>query len=225
MKLIHGDCLEVMKTIPDESVDMVLADAPYGARRPSARRKDAEQFDEISGNDGVCGAWLVGAERVLKEGGAVYVFVCWDRLGEWQEKMVEAGLRARSCIVWDKVVHGLADLRTCWAPQYEMILFAAKGRHTLRGTRPKDILTVQRVDPLKLVHPYEKPMSLISMLIKASSDKGQTVLDPFMGSGTTGVAAIKTGREFIGIEIDRGYFDIAKRRIERASQRKGFFQE
>ena len=217
--LLHcGDCLSEMEKIESGAVQCVIADPPYGARRPPQHSKRGA-FKEIANNEGVHAEWIPEAFRVLTDGSALYVFVCWDVLHQWQKEIKKAGFRVRSCIVWDKVVHGLADLTTCWAPQHEMILFAAKGRHELKGKRPKDVLRVQRVDPTSLRHPYEKPVDLLTRLVKASTDEGETVLDPFMGSGTTGVACVQTGRNFIGIELDKDHFAAAEKRIKGTPRR------
>lgn len=215
--VMHGDCLELMKGIPDGSVDVVMADPPYGARRPSAWRSATERFEEVDGNDGVHPEWLAGAFRVLADGGCAYVFCCWDRLEEWRAAMSDVGLKVRSCIVWDKMDHGLADLKTCWAPQHEMVLFGAKGRHELSGKRPKDVLRVPRVPSSKLDHPYQKPVPLVIPLIEASSRPNGVVLDPFAGSGTTGVACRKAGRQCILIEKDEQYIPIIRRRLRDAA--------
>jgi len=208
----------VLRDLPDGSVDCVIADPPYGARRPSAWRLAEQRFAEVPGNDGVHGEWVAEAVRLLSDGGALYVFTCWSVLGKWSTTLSDTGLRPRSCLVWDKAIHGLADLKTCYAPQHEFVLFAAKGRHELRPPRPKDVIRVPRVSATALQHPYEKPVELIGHLVRASTDQAATVLDPFMGSGTTGVACVQTGRNFIGIEIDGGYFRIAERRIAEAQQ-------
>lgn len=212
--LYHGDCLEIMPTLPAQSVDAIIADPPYGAKRPSAWRLAAERFKEIEGNDAIHAEWLTEAYRLTRDGGAIYVFVCWQNMETWRQEIERAGYRVRSCIVWDKIIHGLADIATCWAPQHEMILFASKGRHELARPRPKDVIRTQRVNARSLLHPYEKPVSLFIPLIQATA--GGVFLDPFMGSGTTGVACVQTGRSFVGIEKDAKYFDIAKQRIETA---------
>ena len=215
--LVQGDCLEVLRRLPDGCVDAVVTDPPFGARRPSARRSDAERFEEIEGNDSVRTDWLPLTYRAIRDGGAAYVFTCWDRLEQWRAAMTAAGFRVRSCIVWDKLIHGLADLDTCWAPQHELILFGAKGRHELSGKRPKDVIPVQRVNSGDLVHPYQKPTGILLPLIKASTRRGDVVLDPFAGSGTTGVACLQTDRRFIGCELDPTHYATARKRLDHAS--------
>lgn len=159
------------------------------------------------------GSWLQNAFVASKDTGAIYLFTCWDVMEQWRAAASSSGYRVRSMIVWDKMVHGLADLETCWAPQHEMILFAAKGRHVLRRSRPKDVIRKPRLPPDMLLHPYQKPDSVVSALMAASVDDGCLVVDPFMGSGTTLVAAKEWSCRAIGIEIDERYCEIAARRL------------
>ncbi len=209
---IHGDARRL--PLPDESVQCVIADPPYGARRPSARRLAHERFDEIEGNKRLDGRWIREAWRVLKNNCALYVCGCWDKLDELRYFVASSGFKIRSCIVWDKMIHGLADLATCWAPRHEMVLFASKGRHELVGNRPIDVIRVQRVDSAKLVHPYQKPAKLFVPMIEASTNPGDTILDPFAGSGSISVACEALGRHCIGLDLDRDYLKIAKHRID-----------
>lgn len=220
--LIQADCRLVLPSL--QEVAAIITDPPFGARRPSARRSAGERFDEVNGNDAVRGDWLTDAYRITRDGGALYAFTCWDRLEEWRSEIGAVGYRVRNCIVWDKMIHGLADLETCWAPQHELVLFAAKGRHLLGDPRPKDILRVLRVAADQLVHPYQKPTGAILPLIKASTKPGDTVLDCFMGSGTTGVVCVQTGRKFIGIENDPAHFATARRRIEEVNGKGSLFE-
>jgi len=208
--IYHGDCCEVLQYLPSQSVDVVVTDPPYGARRPSCHRLAHERFDEIVGNDSIDGQWAMWAYPLVTPGGACYSFCTWDTLQGWRDELSKAGWRVRSCIVWDKVVHGQGDMKTCWGPQHELILFAAKGRHELVGCRPKDVLRYQRVDPVNLMHPYEKPVGLIEAVLATSTG---TVLDPFMGSGTTLRAAKDAGRRAIGIELEEKYCEIAANRL------------
>lgn len=117
-------------------------------------------------------------------------------------------------------MHGLGDLNGSYAPQYDIIIFATKGRHILKDGRPKDIIKVKRVEPEYLLHPTEKPLSLIKQLVSNSTKQGDTILDPFMGSGTTGVACQQLNRNFIGYEISPDYFKIAEKRINEAKAQK-----
>jgi len=101
-----------------------------------------------------------------------------------------------------------------YGPRHEFILFATKNnQHQLRGTRPQDILRYQRITPLDLEHPAQKPIDLYKELILNSTDEGAIVLDPYLGSGTTLSACRQTNRNGIGIEIDPKYESLIQRRI------------
>jgi site-specific DNA-methyltransferase (adenine-specific) len=115
--------------------------------------------------------------------------------------------------------HSAGDLTGNFGYQYEMLLFITKGRHRIRGKRYSNVWQFSRVPSKKLLHPAEKPVGLVRRAIEASSDEGQLVIDPFCGSGTTGVAAVMEGRRFLGIELDaegEGHADVARERIRSA---------
>ena len=142
----------------------------------------------------------------------MYVFGKWVNICEWQRFINQAGFKIKNCIIWDKLRHGLGDLKGAYAPQHEMILFAVKGRHLLRGKRPSDLIRVYQ-STKDLIHPYQKPIDLIARLIENSTSPGEVVLDPFVGSGTTAVAAQSTGRAFIACDISLEYVELARKRL------------
>jgi len=215
IKLYLGDCLEVMRDMPDNSVDAVVTDPPYGIGYVSNMRK--KSFGVMQSDDITNAAWLIFMVRLLKDTGAIYCFSRWDVLGIWKSLFEFFGLSVKNCIVWDKGLFGMGDLEGAFAPTHEMILFASRGRHILRGKRAADIIKINRVGS-KRDHPTEKPVELMRELILKSTNPGDTILDPFMGSGTTIIAAIQTGRNAIGIEIDETYYKIAEKRIHDAKQ-------
>jgi site-specific DNA-methyltransferase (adenine-specific) len=131
-------------------------------------------------------------------------------MARWNEALLAAGATVKTPIVWDKGNHTAGDLVGDYGCQVELILFAHKGRHVLREGRPANLWRVPR-DPAG-GHPTPKPVSLMARCIIHSTDRGDIVLDPFMGSGSTGVAAVENARHFIGIEIEPKYYDIARRR-------------
>jgi len=118
--------------------------------------------------------------------------------------------------VWDKggAVGGGGDVATCLKRTWELIQVARNGR--MNGNRNGSVWRFPIVPQHSKEHIAAKPVELMCELIERFTQPGDTILDPFMGSGTTGVACVKTGRNFIGIEIDKGYFDIAQKRIEEA---------
>jgi site-specific DNA-methyltransferase (adenine-specific) len=212
--VVCSDALDLLRQLDDGSVDAVITDPPYGCgTQVSAWRSPDERFDEIEGVDAINADWLQDAYRVLKTGGAMYAFAKWVNMGEWQALINGAGFNVRNCIVWDKMQHGTGDLTGTYGPQHEMILYATKARHLLRGTRPTDVIRFPKVQPTDLIHPYEKPVGLLERLIRASSDSADVICDPFCGSGTTLVAAQRLGRDYLGCDINPEYVEMAKRRL------------
>lgn len=127
-----------------------------------------------------------------------------------------AGFSVKSVLVWDRVHHGMGDLKGSFAPRYDTCIFAAKGRYILPNGRPDDVIQCQRLNGAELVHPNEKPAALMQQLVEATTKPGALVLDPFAGSGSTLAAAALTGRQFIGVEIDPEYCRIAQRKVQDA---------
>jgi site-specific DNA-methyltransferase (adenine-specific) len=211
---MQGDCLELMKTIPDGSVDMVLTDPPYGMDYQSNRRTATDKFAKISNDTGL--DWLEGfaseCHRVMSDNSAAYVFCSWHKIDLFKCAF-EAHFKLKNLIVWVKNNHGSGDLTGAYAPKHEFVLYMHKGRSVFRNGRSPDVVMADKVSGSKMVHPTEKPTPLLEKFIVNNSDAGNTILDPFMGSGTTGVAAKNLNRSFIGIELDETYFNIAKERI------------
>lgn len=133
--------------------------------------------------------------------------------------MEKTGFNLKNIIVWDKQRNGMGDLKTTFGYSHEFILFASKGQPKIRGKRISDVWQFKRVSSKQQVHQNQKPTELLSLAITKSSDEGMIVFDGFMGSGSTGVACLNTNRNFIGIELDEGYFKIAKNRIEEAANK------
>ena len=195
----------MMKALPDGSVDAVITDPPYGINIQNHGQVGSNRARIVGDNNMASG--YAALEWAASRNLPTIVFASprrqWD--GSW-----------RNLIVWDKggAVGGGGDLNTCLKLTWELIQVARNGP-LLNG---RDV-SVWRyvVTPGDLpYHTCQKPVALLNRLIETFIPIGATVLDPFMGSGTTGVACVKTGRNFIGMEIDPGYFEIAKKRIAEA---------
>lgn len=113
----------------------------------------------------------------------------------------------------------MGDLKASFAPRYDVIIFAVKGRYEFPGKRPDNVIACPKVGNAALLHPNEKPVALLEKLIEATTEPGALILDPFAGSGSTLAAAAKTGRQYIGIELDPKYSQIAADRA--AEHQKG----
>ena len=229
-KLILGECEEVLKKASTSSIDLIITDVPYGIEYKSHRqgrsghsgydiktdRKD--YFEEINNDDEVPTEWLKEAYRLLKENSAMYIFIHWSTWGELKTAVLKAGFNVKNMIVMNKSNHGMGDLKGDYAPKHELVMFCTKGRHVLNkpNGRPKNVIDV----PIKFsgairLHPNEKPLSWIEPFILESSKEGDLVLDPFMGSGTTGKASLKLLRRFVGIDNDEKHFKTAEESIKK----------
>lgn len=217
VQLLLGDCLELMRDLPDGSVDAVVTDPPYGIDYQSARRTDRSSwFPKLRGDVGVDMSWAFDAFRVVADVGCTLCFCRWDVAQSFHDGLAAAGWRVRSQVIWDRGVHGLGDLRAQYAPCHDVLWFATKGDYAFPNGRPRSIYRVDRLPASALKHPTQKPTALMKVVVQDLTMPGDTILDPFMGSGTTGVACVQTGRNFIGIEIDPTYYAIAERRIREA---------
>lgn len=215
IKLINGDCLAVLAEVEAESVDAIITDPPYGIDFQSAWRTDkTKRFKKIANDKRPFIWWLFQAERVLKPGGCLMCFCRWDVQEPFKQAIEWAGLTVKAQVIWDRMVHGMGDLKGNYAPQHDVIWFATKGSFQLKGTRPKSIIKSQRLGGHELVHPNEKPVDLMKQIIIPITLEGALVLDPFMGSGATGAACLELGRDFIGIEKDENYYLKACQRLE-----------
>lgn len=213
-KVHCADCLEFMKDIPDKSIDMILVDPPYGIDFQSAWRTDKTQWKpKILNDKKPFTKWTDDAYRIMKDNTGLLCFTRWDTEQQFRDALTKSGFKCKQQIIWDKVVHGMGDLKGDFASQHENIIFAVKGRFIFKGKRPKSIFRTQRVNPEKLVHPNEKPVELLEGLIKAISVEDDIIFDCFAGSGSLAMAAKNTNRNFILIEQDEKYCEIANQRL------------
>jgi DNA modification methylase len=212
VQLHHGDCLDLLKSLPDGSVDAVVTDPPYGYAYESnyvAPTTTAPWMNKSIAGD---------ADTSLRDAVlAMFPIRPWACFGSLKRP---APTGTRGTLVWDKgPASGMGDLSFPWKGSFELIFIGGRG---WAGRRDEGVLKGFNVVTRKSmgrVHPNEKPVSLLMHMIEKLPE-GCTVLDPFMGSGTTGVACVNTGRNFIGVEIDRGYYEIAQRRIAEAQAKR-----
>ena len=199
------DCLEGLKLIPYNRVDLVVTDAPYGINYFSGYYKDKNPHKKIV-NDDVLFLPLDELWRVLKPTGAIFAF--------FSHKKPLIDERIRNTIIWVKNNWTAGDLYADFGNQYESIAFLPKKDFKLRSKRFSNVWAFDRVPAHKLRHPTEKPLKLIMRLIEAGSNEGGVVLDIFMGSGTTAKACKCLKRDFIGFEIDKSYCEVAEKRLK-----------
>ncbi len=198
--LYQGDCAEILPTLP--KVDAVITDPPYGMSFQSNHRLTKHM--KIANDDSADLAAEVIGWATENASHSTYAFGRWDNVADYP--------KPRSLVTWVKNNWSMGDLSHEHARQTEVAFFYPGPSHDFPGARPTDVIHHPRT--ANEYHPTEKPVGLMKLFIGWTRG---LILDPFMGSGTTGVAAIQMGREFIGIEREPRYFDIACRRIEQAA--------
>lgn len=198
---------------------MVLTDPPYGIDYQSNYKKDKSKLTpKILNDKKPFVEFIPMLKRIISPKGCVMVFTRWDVQQKFIDEMNKSGLRVKNVLIWDKTTHGMGDLKRSFASRYESVLFHSESRFYFQGRRPQDIVRFSKVPACKLTHPNEKPVDLLEDLICKCARRGATILDPFMGSGSTGVACVNTGRNFIGMELDPSYFEKARQRIKEAQK-------
>lgn len=214
-----GDCLELMKDIPNESIDLIITDPPYLIRYKTNYRKNKNHdfCSEILNDDNydLIKKYINQCYRILKKDSAAYVFCNCNKVDYFKQKLEETGFKVKNMIIWVKNNWTAGDLKAQFGKQYEIIFLVNKGRKCFNGKRITDVWYFNRVCGKTQVHQNQKPVDLLQQCIEKHSKEHDLVFDGFMGSGSTGVACIRTNRNFIGIEIDEHYFKIAKERIEK----------
>ena len=218
VKLWLGDCLDILPTLESGSVDAVVTDPPYAIPTVVASgRNNTSNLGDLSLIESVFRGLFSEWIRVVGDTGRVFVFCDGTSYPVLFRGVY--GKMATALLVWSKSGIGMGRE---FRKSHELILhgWASKTPIFSDGIGRGDVLTFPIVRPENRYHPAEKPTDLLEELLTVA---GPTILDPFMGSGTTGVACIRTGRRFLGIEIDERYFNMARERIERELNRTPLF--
>lgn len=232
--VVQGDCLDVMRAMPDGVASAIVTDPPYcscGRNQASSRNlvtKSTRDNDEwfISDNMGVDTylRWMrqIAREslRVCSLGSQALVFTDWRQYTNIVTAWESVGWSLRGCIVWDKARGGA--MGSYWRNNHEWVCAFTKGApralphggffNTWRGTKPQGG-----------EHPTEKPVDLMRYLCESVSPRDGVIVDPFNGSGTTGLAAYAQGFRYVGIEQEPQYVEIARRRIADAAAQGSLF--
>ena len=234
--LRFGDCLEILKDIPDKSIDLVVTDCPYHIvsggctniprkdetagilnKRNTFTQANAKTGKLFDNNDIEFKDWLPDLYRTLKDDSHCYIMINARNLKELQQECEKVGFKFQNILIWNK---GNATPNKYYLNAYEMILMLRKGKaKNINNMGTKNILDIKNIRGNK-THPTEKPVELNKIMIENSSNENDVILDPFMGTGSTALACKELNRNFIGIEIDEKYFEIAKNRIEQCRVEK-----
>lgn len=228
INLYNADCINIFKKIDSESIDLVVTDCPYhivqggctndavkiGRYTKSSNNAEMTKKGKLFlHNDIEFSEWLPEVYRVLKQGTHCYIMINPRNLKELQQCAEDVGFIFQNLLVWDK---GNCTPNRYYLNSYELILMLRKGKaKNINNMGTKNILRIPNIIKNKQ-HPTEKPSELFEVLIANSSQQGDIVLDSFMGTGGAAIACKNLNRNFIGIEIDKSYYQIAQSRISEA---------
>ena len=226
--LICGDSKEVISRIPDNTIDFILTDPPYNIGKysrgniplqgRSAMNNDIALWDWVDFNPE---DWAEEFVRILKPTGNLFIFTSYNQIGRWHS-CLDSRFDTSNFMIWHKTNPAPKIFKAGFLNSCEMIFTCWNKKHTWNFTTQSEMhnfiespicMRPERLSNPK--HPAQKPLSILKKMIEIASNVDDIVFDPFMGVGSVGVAALKLCRKFIGVEIDRIYFDAAKERIEK----------
>jgi modification methylase len=242
-QVIHGDCIEVLKRLPEQSVDLIFADPPYNLQlsqelwRPNMTRVDAvdeawDKFESFSDYDAFSRAWMQGCRRILKDSGTLWVIGTYHNIYRLGAILQDLGYWILNDVVWVKT-NPMPNFRGVrFTNAHETLLWACKFKgakytfnyHAMKSLHGDKQMRSDWHLPLctgreriqaegQRAHPTQKPEALLYRVILAASNPGDVVLDPFFGTGTTGIVAKMLHRRWVGIEKEARYVELARQRI------------
>ena len=230
IKLYNDDCQNVLKTLPEKSIDLIFADPPYNlsgegyltTKNGKVAKLHKGDWDIIDDIHKFNEDWIKECVRVLSDNGTIWISGTLHNHPSVGVILKKLGLWVINDIIWFKPnATPLLATNRC-APSTELIWVASKTKKyffnydlakQINGGKQMKNLWQINAERHKTKHPTEKPETLLNRIVLLGSNENDTVLDPFLGSGTTGVVAVQNNRKFIGIEISKEYFEIAEKRI------------
>ena len=247
-QILNGDCLKELKKIPDKTFDLVFADPPYNMQigekltRPDSTKVNGvndrwDQFNSFAHYDDFCKSWLSECKRILKDNGSIWVIGSYHNIFRLGYLLQNLGYWLLNDVIWRKN-NPMPNFRgTRFTNAHETLIWASKSKKSKYTFNYQSLKCLNddlqmRSDwklPIcngkerlkrngKKIHSTQKPEALLHRIILATTKKGDAVLDPFLGTGTTAVVSKKLGRNYFGIEKDKKYFVAAKDRINNTSK-------
>ncbi|ENR9159448.1 site-specific DNA-methyltransferase [Escherichia coli] len=238
LSLYHAQAHDVLRMLPENSVDALITDPPYssGATHKAGRTcqgshakyindEDLHRFEGFEGENMDARSWeywthlwMTQAWRTVRPGGYALVFTDWRQLPALTDAFQAAGFTWRGIVAWNKGRASRTPHTGYFRHQCEYVVWGSKGALGKSPSGPFDGCTTHHTRPQEKQHPTGKPESLMDELVRVC-EPGGLILDPFMGSGTTGVAALRRGCRFTGIELNAHYFSVAQARLTGTEQR------
>jgi len=244
-KIVNGNSLEILKTIPNKTFDLVFADPPYNLqigkklKRPDDSKVNGvndkwDQFKSFDDYDNFCKKWLTECKRILKDNGSIWVIGTYHNIFRLGYHIQNIGFWILNDVIWKKN-NPMPNFRgTRFTNAHETLIWASKNKNSKYTFNYQSLKCLNddlqmRSDwtlPIcngserikrngKKVHSAQKPESLLHRILLASTNKGDFVFDPFLGTGTTAVVAKKLGRNYFGVEKEKKYFQTSKQRLEK----------
>lgn len=216
--LLQGDCLELIKEIPDKKIDLIVTYPPYLINYKTNYRKDkTHDFCSVIENDNnpdLITNFIKESYRILKDDSAMYMFCSFDKVDFFKQEL-EKYFKIKNMIIWVKNNWTAGDLKAQFGKQYEIIFLVNKGRKLFNGSRITDVWNFKRVVGNNQIHQNQKPTDLIKQCIEKHSNEGDLILDGFAGSGTTAVACEELKRKWICMEYETKYCDVIVDRLNK----------
>lgn len=224
--VVNGDCLVFLSQIPDKSIDLILTDPPYNIAQYSTGNIDLPGRTSLNNDIAEWdltpidpSALVADFKRIIKPDGNIFVFTSYNLIGKWHEAF-DKEFDTFQFFVWHKTNPAPKIFKNGFLNSCEMIACMWNKGHKWNFSKQNEMhnffespicMRPERLSDPK--HPAQKPVKLLEHIIRIASDERDVIFDPFMGVGSTGVAALKNNRKFIGIEIEKDYFYAAERRI------------
>ena len=223
IKLYNDDCIKKIATMPRNGVDAIITDPPYKISRDNnfkTMNRAGIDFGEWD-KDFDLTDWIKYCEPVLKKGGNIVIFNSWKNMSYIVDELEKNNFEVKDLIRWEKTNPMPRNRDRRFITDYEVAVWAVKkgGKWTFNRLsetyeRPEIVCGVtSKKEKIDGGHPTQKPVEVMEWLIKRLSNENDIILDPFMGSGSTGVACKNTNRKFIGIELDKDYYNMAIKRL------------
>lgn len=236
--ILRADSRDIIKRIPDNSIDFILTDPPYNLGQHStgniplpgrsAMNNDVAEWDMIDFNPE---EWADEFIRILKPTGNLFIFTSYNQLGRWYN-CLDHKFDTSNFMIWHKTNPAPKIFKAGFLNSCEMIFTCWNKKHTWNFISQAEMhnfiessicMKPERLSNPK--HPAQKPVSILKKMIEIASNENDIVFDPFMGVGSTGVAALDLNRRFIGIELDEIYFEAAKKRVNNALAQGDLFAQ
>ncbi len=247
-KIINGDCLKILKEIPDRTFDLVFADPPYNMQigekltRPDSSKVNGvndkwDKFNSFKHYDDFCKSWLTECKRVLKNNGSIWVIGSYHNIFRLGYHLQNLGYWLLNDVIWRKN-NPMPNFRgTRFTNAHETLIWASKNKKSKYTFNYQSLKCLN--DDLQMrsdwilpicngkerlkkngrkIHSTQKPEALIHRIILATTNKGDVIFDPFLGTGTTAVVSKKLGRNYFGVENDKKFFFAAKDRINKTTK-------